>query len=145
MNAKPSATELFANRQRAIVPNRTDELLLSPTVTTPTSSTVPQAQENNTTGLQDLQAQLDALPKVETFQLRFEEQYKKKIKEVADREGVTPETLLQALWVVAEKSPTLMNEAIAEAKEHHKRRETASTLKTTITRLSNTLKKLNTR
>ena len=91
-----------------------------------------------------MQNELDALPKVRNFQLRFEEPIKEQIKQIASQTGLTPETLLQGLWVTVQRHSSVMTEAVAEAKEHHKRRERAAELKNSITRLSNLLKKLRT-
>lgn len=92
-------------------------------------------------GLQRLKDELEALPKVGNFQLRFEEHYKAQIKGVAERGKVTPETLLQGLWEVVQSRPGLIEEAIVKAKTHHERRERASELKITLTRATKALQK----
>lgn len=148
---KKSAAELFATRTRQVVPSRTDDLTesLYPTEVSlsesslRTTNEVHQLQPNDA-GLKALQNELEALPKVGNFQLRFEEPIKEQIKEIASQTGLTPETLLQGLWVTAQRHSSIMKEAVAEAKEHHKRRERAADLKNSITRLSNLLKKLRT-
>lgn len=141
--AKKSAAELFASRTRQSVPPRTDDItesLYSPE-SFPAALSVESASERQQTrtgddGLKALQNELDNLPKVRNFQLRFEEPIKEHIKEVALSTGLTPETLLQGLWVIAQKQPLLMSEAVAEAERHHQRRERAAELKNSITRLS---------
>jgi hypothetical protein len=148
-SAKKSAAELFASRARQVVTPRTDDLTesLYPTEpplaesSTPAGDDVSQLQPHDA-GLKALQSQLESLPKVDNFQLRFEGPIKEQIKEAANQTGLTPETLLQGLWVIAQNNASLMNQAIAEAKEHHKRRERAAELKNSITRLSKLLKKL---
>lgn len=146
---KKSAAELFAARTRQVVPPRTDDLIesLYPTEVSASESSLRAANDvhqlqPNDAGLKDLQNELEALPKIGNFQLRFEEPIKEQIKQVASQTGLTPETLLQGLWVTAQRQASLMTEAVAEAKEHHKRRERAAELKNSITRLSNLLKKL---
>lgn len=147
--AKKSAAELFANRTRQVVPPRTDDLTESLYSPEPSLAATPvkainesQSFQTGDDGLRALQNELESLPKVGNFQLRFEEPIKEQIKEVALSTGLTPETLLQGLWVIAQKQPSLMSDAITEAKEHHQRRERAAELKNSITRLSKLLKKL---
>jgi glycosyltransferase involved in cell wall biosynthesis len=147
--AKKSAAELFASRTRQVVPPRTDDITESFYSPEPSKATTPveaisesQAFPAGDSGLKALQNELELLPQVGNFQLRFEEPIKKQIKEVANQTGLTPETLLQGLWVIAQNQPVLMAEAIAEAQEHHQRRERAAELKNSITRLSKLLKKL---
>lgn len=148
--AKKSAAELFANRTRQVVPPRTDDIIDSLHSPEPSTAITPvepisesQASQAGDSGLKALQNELELLPKIGNFQLRFEEPIKQQIKEVANQTGLTPETLLQGLWVIAQSQPVVMSEAIAEAQEHHQRRERAAELKNSITRLSKLLKKLN--
>lgn len=148
---KKSAAELFAARTRQVVPPRTDDLTesLYPAEVSTSETSFRAANdahqlESNDTGLKALQNELEALPKIGNFQLRFEEPIKEQIKQIASQTGLTPETLLQGLWTIAQKQESVMTEAVAEAKEHHKRRERAAELKNSITRLSNLLKKLRT-
>lgn len=147
--AKKSAAELFASRTRQVVPPRTDDITESlytdePSFAEPAAASASESQQSQTSdgGLKALQNELETLPKVGNFQLRFEEPIKEQIKEAALSTGLTPETLLQGLWVIAQRQPLLMASAIAEAKEHHQRRERAAELKNSITRLSKLLKKL---
>lgn len=148
-----SATERFKNRTRPLVAARTDDL----TVTLQGSSDLETAQppvleqaaspssfRDVDTGLQKLKDELEALPKVGNFQLRVEEQYKVQIKQVADQNGITPETLIQGLWIAAQGRPDLIEEAVTEAKVHHQRRERAAELKIAITRATRALEKLKT-
>lgn len=148
--AKKSAAELFASRTRQVVPPRTDDITESlyspepsPAITPVEDISESQPFQAGDSGLRTLQNELESLPKVGNFQLRFEEPIKEHIKEVALSTGLTPETLLQGLWIIAQSKPSLMSDAITEAKEHHQRRERAAELKNSITRLGNLLKKLN--
>lgn len=148
---KKSAAELFASRTRQVVPHRTDDLTesLYPNEVSLSESSLRAINDEhqlqpNDAGLKALHNELDALPKVGNFQLRFEEPIKEQIKQIASQTGLTPETLLQGLWVTVQRHSSVMTEAVAEAKEHHKRRERAAELKNSITRLSNLLKKLRT-
>jgi len=148
-----SATERFKNRTRPVVAARTDDLSAAlqgssdletthpPIVEQPSSSSSIRDVD---TGLQKLKDELKALPKVGNFQLRVEEQYKAQIKQVADQNGITPETLIQGLWIVAQGQPDLIEEAVTEAKVHHQRRERAAELKIAITRATRALEKLRT-
>lgn len=148
--AKKSAAELFASRTRQVVPPRTDDIIeslysLEPSPATSSVEAISESQTFQTgdSGLKALQNELELLPQVGNFQLRFEEPIKKQIKEVANQTGLTPETLLQGLWVIAQSQPAVMSKAIIEAQEHHQRRDRAAELKNSITRLSKLLKKLN--
>lgn len=148
--AKKSAAELFASRTRQVVPPRTDDIIeslysLEPSPATSSVEAISESQAFQTgdSGLKALQNELELLPQVGNFQLRFEEPIKKQIKEVANQTGLTPETLLQGLWVIAQSEPAVMSKAITEAQEHHQRRDRAAELKNSITRLSKLLKKLN--
>jgi hypothetical protein len=117
---------------------RTDDLtetLYSAKSTSGQPAAASSAAPINFPGLEELELELESLPKVSNFQLRFEEPYKDAIKAAASEAGVTPETLLQAVWVVVQRRPGLMTEAIAEAHEHHQRRDRAAELKNSITRL----------
>lgn len=147
--AKKSAAELFASRTRQVVPPRTDDITESlyapepfPAAQSVESASESQQAQIGDDGLKALQNELETLPKVGNFQLRFEEPIKEHIKEIALSTGLTPETLLQGLWVIAQKQPLLMSEAVSEAKKHHQRRERAAELKNSITRLSKLLKKM---
>lgn len=146
-----SATDRFKNRIRPVVASRTDDVASSmqaaapePTLPKALEAKYPSISEAGTgdLGLQKLRDELKALPKVGNFQLRFEEHYKAQIKEAADHGDITPETLLQGLWEVAQSRPGLIEDAIAEAKAHHKRRERASELKVAITRATKVLEKI---
>lgn len=148
--AKKSAAELFASRTRQVVPPRTDDITESfYSLETSTASigveaiSDSQAFPSGDSGLKALQNELELLPPVGNFQLRFEEPIKKQIKEVANQTGLTPETLLQGLWVIAQSQPAVMSKAITEAQDHHQRRERAAELKNSITRLSKLLRKFN--
>lgn len=164
---RKNATERFLNRTRPTVPTRVDEVTVSLqstgnsdpeaiplSITTTSSDSVEEPDEaekpkpkassrsSSNSGLRLLEEELASLPKVVNFQLRFEDQYKQQIQKVADKAGITPETLLQALWVIAQSNPSLLEEAINEGKQHHARRERARQLKPAITRAKRTLEKL---
>ncbi len=148
-----SATDRFKNRIRPVVASRTDDVAASmkgappETVVSAASEGKDLSTDKSGTldiGLQRLKDELEALPKVGNFQLRLEDDYKAQIKVIAERGKVTPETLLQGLWEVAQSRPGLIDEAITEAKMHHKRRERAAELKIAITRATNALEKVQT-
>jgi hypothetical protein len=74
--------------------------------------------------------------------LRVEEQYKAQIQHLAEQEGLTPETLLQGLWVVVQNQPQIIQQSISEGRKHHKRRQRAAELKVALTRVSKVLGKI---
>ncbi|GEM_PF-657725 len=155
---KPTAADRFMNRTRPTVEKRVDEVSASlqsntgsPATeadSTPAKSMPVKERSNNLTaapvdfGISALERELAALPKVVNFQLRVEEGYKRQIQQAADQAGVTPETLLQGLWAVAQDRPGLLEDAIAEARIHHARRARAQELKPAITRAKRTAEKL---
>lgn len=146
---KISASEMFAQRKAQSVNPRSDKL--SDSVTSQSALTedssinsdVNQSKGDPALSLQSLQHELDALPKVTNFQLRFEDDLKGEVKDFAREQGVTPETLLQGLWTVIQRDhPDLMSKAIDEARIHKGRRSKAAELKNSITRLSKLLESL---
>lgn len=146
---KISASEMFAQRKAQSVSPRSDKLsdsVASQSALTEDSSInseVSQGKGDPALSLQSLQQELDALPKVTNFQLRFEDDLKSEVKDFAREQGVTPETLLQGLWTVIQKDyPELMSKAVDEARTHKGRRSKAAELKNSITRLSKLLESL---
>lgn len=157
--SKPTATERFLNRSRPTVAPRVDEISASLQARVEASTTelepTPPASDPVTEertpkpkaakvdfGIAALEKELASLPKVVNFQLRVEESYKRQIQQAADKAGVTPETLLQGLWAVAQDKPGLLQEAIGEARIHHARRARAQELKPAITRAKRTIERL---
>ncbi|MBD1995275.1 hypothetical protein H6G00_01345 [Leptolyngbya sp. FACHB-541] len=137
-----SSTDRFMNRQRKPVTPRVDEIgavtASKTTGETPVLATETPQTPTPDTALKTLQQELDSLPQIESFHLRFESSLKAEIQAAAENAGVTPETLLQAAWIVLQREG--LDEAIAEAKEHYARRSKAAELKNSITRLKRTLK-----
>lgn len=145
-NAKRSASEIFAKRQTKTVRSRSDDLtdsLISQdrVGVNDQSDTEPSSLETNLAlNLEALEAELTSLPEISNFQLRFESPIKEAIKEYAKENGVTPETLLQGLWIVVlNEYQHILPEAVKEAKLHKRRRARAAELKNSITRLTKLL------
>lgn len=158
---KSTAADRFMNRTRPTVDKRVDEVSASlqsstgspdieadPTPDKPMPVRERTNNNNNSAtapvdfGISALERELASLPKVANFQLRVEEGYKRQIQQAADQAGVTPETLLQGLWAVAQDRTGLLEDAITEARIHHARRARAQELKPAITRAKRTAEKL---
>ncbi len=152
---RQTATDRFLNRARPTVEKRVDEVSASLQSNTgspiiepePMPAPILEEKPGKTKaakqdyGITALERELASLPTVVNFQLRVEQQYKQQIQREADKAGVTPETLLQGLWEVAQDRPGLLEDAIAEALIHHARRARAQELKPAITRAKRTIAK----
>jgi hypothetical protein len=156
---RPSAADRFLNRSRPTVAPRVDEISASLQSKAETPITEPEPMPSPSApvieekpakpkaakvdfGINALEKELASLPKVVNFQLRFEEGYKAQIQKAAEKAGVTPETLLQGLWAIAQAKPGMLEEVIDEARVHHARRARAQELKPAITRAKRTIEKL---
>jgi len=134
-----SATDRFKNRKRPTVNRQVDEVIapIQEPVSVPEKGAVPSSALQN---LVMLKAQLEALPKTASnFQLRFTEETKTEIQDLARGKKITPETLLEGIWAVVKDDPIVMVKAVEQAKENLLSRKKGAALKNTITRIENTL------
>lgn len=137
-----SATERFKNRTRPTVNRQLDEVsaAIHEPVTVPVRQEVQEVETSSIQSLKMLKAQLEALPKTASnFQLRFTEETKTEIQDVARGEKLTPETLLEGIWAIVKDDPVLMKKALDKAKANLVSRKKAAALKNTITRIEKAL------
>jgi hypothetical protein len=105
-------------------------------------STRQRIEANHIASLvQAIKAKLQASPSVVGFPLKVEKPCKKRIQELADKEGVPPGMLMQALWETVQRHPTLIQCAIESAKKQHEQREADAELKKALASIEKALTK----
>lgn len=139
METRLSAAELLANRGRAKVASRNDDLKnLIGTKQDAEEKTAldPRPLENFDTGnlISTWKQELQSLPEISNFMLRVEQSIKEDLQLYAKKQGVTAETLIQAMWLVVKGDSKMLETVLVDAQIHHKRRARAAELKNLITR-----------
>jgi hypothetical protein len=139
MEKRQSAAELLANRGRAQVARRTDDLQnfigtqqVSEEVLTPATNTSSKVDSGNL--ISTWKEELQSLPEISNFMLRVEQSTKESLQMYAKKQGVTAETLIQAMWIKIKEDSAMLEAALIEAQKHHGRRVRAAELKNLITR-----------
>jgi hypothetical protein len=139
METKVSAAELLAKRGRAKVASRNDDLnnLIGTKQNSeerPTVDSSPGAKIETGDLISDWKQELQSLPEISNFMLRVEQSTKEEIQSYAKKQGVTAETLIQAMWISVKEDSERLQSVLVQAQKHHKRRARAAELKNLITR-----------
>ena len=144
LNSRKSAAQLLAERGKAKVTPRTDDLnelvhLSQSDITSSEDNQTLQREngqlKNETNNpLDDFKQELSQMPVISNFMLRIEQNIKEEIQSHSKKNGITPETLFQAMWVVLKADSKQLEKITLEAKDHHKRRTRAAELKHLVTR-----------
>jgi hypothetical protein len=139
MESKRSAAELLAQRGRTKVPDRDDHLTdLIGTQRLSERLSGDNGNYSSTSDHTDLvskwKEELEDLPEISNFMLRVEKEIKEELQTYAKKQGLTAETLIQAMWVALKQDPKTTKFVLTEAKKHHQRRARAAELKNLVTR-----------
>jgi hypothetical protein len=139
METRQSAAELLANRGRAQVARRNDDLQnfigtqqASEEVLTAPTNTSSKVDSGDL--ISTWKEELQSLPEISNFMLRVEQSTKESLQMYAKKKGVTAETLIQAMWIKLQEDSSMLEAALIEAQKHHGRRVRAAELKNLITR-----------
>lgn len=139
METRQSAAELLANRGRAQVARRNDDLQnfigtqqVSEEVLTAAINTSSKVDSGDLLSI--WKEELQSLPEISNFMLRVEQSTKESLQMYAKKQGVTAETLIQAMWIKLKEDSAMLEAALIEAQKHHGRRVRAAELKNLITR-----------
>lgn len=139
METRQSAAQLLANRGRAKVASRNDDLqnLIGTQQTSVEELTVdskPPTKVDSGDLISTWKQELQSLPEISNFMLRVEQSTKESLQMYAKKQGVTAETLIQAMWIMLREDSVMLEIALKEAQKHHGRRVRAAELKNLITR-----------
>lgn len=101
-----------------------------------------QNQQDSSLELKSLEEQLASFPQIAPrVPVRLEVEIKEELEALCSREKITVETLMEAFYVTCKDKDTVMRQVFKEAKKRLASRKAAGNIRSSLTRLSNLIKR----